>query len=442
MRAQFLSILLGLLCLAGNSFAAERPNILLIFADDLGIGDVSCYGSEIATPNIDSLARAGTKFDAFYVAAPVCTPSRFALMTGRYPQRSHDKMMTALMFLGQRDDTRGIRPDEQTVAEFLQRAGYRTALIGKWHLGHGQPEFSPSQHGFEYTYGTHGGAVDYYTLKYGNKPDWYRNDVALEEKGYATDLIAADAVRWLKEQKADKPFFLYLAFTAPHYGKGWDEEKKDVTNILQSKPEDRERFKHIADERRREFAGMVGAMDDGIGRVLETLRAQKLDQNTLIVFTSDNGGDPRYGGNNRPFRGQKNQVWEGGIREPCLMVWPGKIKPGSRISDPATTLDLFPTFCELAGVTEKPAISDGQSLVSLLVDGKPLPERDLFWRQPNGVALRRGDWKYVRVGQEPEMLVNLKTDPGETTNLAAEKPELFEALKSAHQKISASIAGR
>ena len=155
--------------------AAERPNILLIFADDLGIGDVSCYGSEIKTPNIDSLARDGAKFESFYVAAPVCTASRYGLLTGRYPSRSHDKLFGALMFLQAKDDTRGIRAQEKTIAEFLKRDGYRTAIIGKWHLGHGLPEFSPSQHGFDYSYGCHGGCINYFTLKYGQKSDWFRS---------------------------------------------------------------------------------------------------------------------------------------------------------------------------------------------------------------------------------------------------------------------------
>lgn len=431
-----------LLLLVGASVnAAERPNILLIFADDLGSGDVSCYGSEIKTPHIDSLAREGAKFESFYVASPICTPSRFGLLTGRYPSRSQDQLMGALMFLDAKDDVRGIRPHEKTIAEYLRTAGYRTAIIGKWHLGHGLPEFSPSRHGFDYAYGCHGGCINYFTLKYGEKPDWYRDDVALEENGYSTDLITADAVRYLKEQKAGKPFFLYLAFTAPHYGKGWDETNKQTTNVLQAKPADRERFKHIADERRREFAGMVAAMDDGIGRVLETLRRQKLDQNTLVIFTSDNGGDPRYGGDNKPFRGQKAQLFEGGIREPGLMVWPGKIKPGTTVRTPVTTLDLFPTFCELAGIEQKTLALDGTSLVSLLTEGKAMPERDLFWKQPNSDALRRGPWKYVRVAKN-EMLFNLETDASETNNLATDQPELLAKLKAAHAAITKTLRPR
>lgn len=421
--------------------AAERPNILLIFADDLGINDVSCYGSEIATPNIDSLARTGVKFESFYVASPICTPSRFGLLTGRYPGRSRDQLLGALMFLQARDDHRGLRPDETTFAEWLRRDGYRTALIGKWHLGHGRPEFSPNRHGFEHTYGSQGGCVDYFTMKYGYKPDWFRNERPLEEEGYATDLITDEAALFLEEQPAQKPFFLFLSYTAPHYGKGWDADKQELTNILQAKPADRERFQHVADKNRREYAGMVAAMDDGVGRVLEALRRRQLEKNTLVIFTSDNGGDPRYGGSNQPFRGQKAQLFEGGIRVPCLMVWPDKIKPRTLIRDPVTALDFFPTFCELAGVNSSNLALDGTSLVPLLLSGKPLPERDLFWQQPNAAALRRGPWKYLRTAKE-EMLFNLEMDPGEQKNLADKQSDLMQTLKSAHQRIAATVPGK
>lgn len=421
--------------------AAERPNILLIFADDLGIGDVGCYSSEIQTPNIDSLAREGAKFESFYVAAPICTPSRFGLLTGRYPARSQDNLLGALMFLDAKDDVRGIRPHEKTIAEYLLRAGYRTAIIGKWHLGHGRPEFSPGRHGFEYAYGCHGGCVDYFTLKYGRKPDWFRDDVALEQNGYATDLIAADAVQYLEKQQVGRPFFLYLAFTAPHYGKGWDESKQQVTNILQAKAADRTRFQHVTDERRREYAGMVAALDDGIGQVLATLRRRKLHENTLVVFTSDNGGDPRYGGNNQPFRGQKAQLYEGGIREPGLMVWPGRIRPGMTVREPVTTLDLFPTFCDLAGIDRAGLACDGTSLAPLLRDGEPPAERNLFWKQPNSDALRRGPWKYLRIARQ-EMLFNLESDPAESNNLAATHPELMRQLKSTHATIARELRPR
>jgi arylsulfatase A-like enzyme len=428
-----LSLLLGATAFA----AADRPNLVLIFADDLGYGDVSAYGSEIRTPQIDSLARDGAKLESFYVAAPVCTPSRFGLLTGRFPVRSTDNLNGALMFLQARDDRRGIRSHETTIATVLRAQGYRTALIGKWHLGHGEPEFSPLQHGFEHTYGCHGGCVDYFTLKYGEKPDWFRQGEPLVEEGYSTDLITEEAVRWLEQRRAAEPFFLFLSYTAPHYGKGWDPETRKPTNILQSKPGDRERHPHITDPKRREYAGMVTAMDDGIGRVLATLRARQLADNTLVIFTSDNGGDPNYGGANGPLRGQKGQLFEGGIREPCLMRWPGRIAAGSVITEPVTALDLFPTFAALAGADVRPYSIDGDNILPVLRGtGTAGAERALFWQGPRGSALRRGPWKYVREA-DTDYLFNLAADLGEKRNLAGAEPRRLAELKSIHAAILA-----
>lgn len=429
--AAVLFILVGLCLLPTSGESATKPNILLILADDLGINDLSCYGSEIKTPNIDSIARNGMKFEQYYVASPICTPSRFGMLTGHYPNRSQDKLLGALMFAEERDDHRGIRPGETTIAEILRTNGYRTAVIGKWHLGHGEPGFSANKNGFDYAYGSEGGCVNYFTLKYGHMPDWARNGKQISEEGYSTDLITGEAVRYLEKQN-EKPFFLFLTYTAPHYGKGWDEKEKKFTNILQSKPEDRARFANIKDPNRREYAGMVAAMDDGIGRVLETLKKQKLDKNTLIIFTSDNGGDYRYGGSNKPFRGQKAELFEGGIRVPCLMRWAGKIKPKSITQQPVTGLDFFLTFCSIAGISNSSKL-DGINISSVLFENKKL-SRDLFWQLPKQDAFRRGPWKYVRTPKE-EMLFNLDNDPAESKNLAKEKPELLQELKAAHAAI-------
>lgn len=428
--------LLASLCSFPDSgITATKPNILFILADDLGIHDLSCYGSEINTPNIDSIARNGLKFEQYYVASPICTPSRFGFMTGKYPNRSHDKLLGALMFAQERDAHRGIRADETTIAEVLRNNGYRTALIGKWHLGHGEPEFLPNKHGFDYAYGCQGGCVNYFTKKYGTMPDWARNGKQLEEEGYSTDLITDDALRYLKE-KNEKPFFLFLSYNAPHYGKGWDEKEKKFTNILQSKAEERERFAQIKDPRRREYAGMVAAMDDGVGRVLEMLKEQKLDKNTLVIFASDNGGDPKYGGNNQPFRGHKAELFEGGIRVPCLMEWTGKIKPASVTTQPICGVDFFPTFCALSGISN-PAKLDGIDISPVIFENKKL-SRDLFWQLPKQDAFRRGPWKYVRVGKE-EMLFNLEDDASETKNLAKEKPGLSKELKKARLVVTGTL---
>lgn len=417
--------------------AAPPPNVLFIFSDDQGSHDVGCYGSEIATPQIDSIAKNGVKFTAFYVASPVCTPSRFGLLTGRYPGRAQSELGHALMFLDAKDDVVGIRTNETTIATVLQGRGYHTALIGKWHLGHGAPEFLPNRHGFAYAYGSQGGCVNYETQKYGHKPDWFHNGEPLKEKGYTTDLITADALRYLTARAAtNQPFFLYLAYTAPHYGKGWDEKTGKLSNILQAKEKDRARNAAIADPDRREYAGMVTALDDGVGRVLALLREKNLLTNTLVVFACDNGADPHYGGSNEPLRGQKAQLFEGGIRVPCLVQWPGQITAGRVIATPATALDWFPTLAALAGAEAQANPGDGQSLLPLLREENPLPARDLVWTYKNADALRRGDWKYVHTGKDETFLFNLAADPLEQTNLAPARPELVKELEEAHAKVA------
>jgi len=423
---------LALILASAGLAASERPNLLLILADDLGYGDLSSYGSEIRTPRIDSLAREGARLEAFYAAAPVCTPSRYGLLTGRHPERSADNLLAPLMFLQARDDRRGLRAHEITIARVLRDRGYRTAVIGKWHLGHGEPGFFPQRHGFDHAYGCHGGAIDFLTRRYGEKPDWFRNSQPIAEEGYVTDLISDEAVAWLRAQRPDTPFFLYLAYTAPHYGKGWDPEKRQPTNILQSKADGRDRNAHIADPRRREYAGMVTAMDDGVGRVLAALREARLDANTLVILTSDNGGDLDYGGHNGALRGEKSQLFEGGIREPCLMRWPGRISAGRVIREPVTGLDLFPTLAELAGAERPPFALDGTSIVSLLLGtGAPDPERLLFWSAPRAQAVRRGAWKWVHEDGRHH-LFELSADPGEASDLSALQPGLMKELQSRH----------
>jgi arylsulfatase A-like enzyme len=414
-----------------------KPNLVIILADDLGLHDVGCYGSEIPTPQIDRLARRGVKLQQYYAAAPVCTPSRFGLLTGRYPGRSQDKLLGALMFAEARDDHRGIRPGEITLAEVLRQNGYHTALIGKWHLGHGEPGFTPLQHGFDYFYGMNGGCVDYFTLRYGDLPDWIRDGKQVQERGYSTDLLARDAVRYLKSRPAGQPFFLYLAFNAPHYGKGWDAAEKKRTNILQAKPEDRAALAAIQNSDRREYAAMVTALDRGVGEVLDALRAERLEDNTLVVFASDNGGDPKYGGDNQPFRGSKNQVFEGGIRVPCLVQWPPKIKAGTASAQAACGIDFFATFCRVAGIPTKGFHLDGVDLAPALFDGNPF-ERELCWTLPRSAAFRRGSWKYVQSPQG-ELLFNLDSDAVEQHDLARAEPAKLKELKGAYEALAAGF---
>ncbi len=416
--------------------AAERPSILLIFSDDQGWGDVSCYDSEIPTPNIDSLARDGVKFTNWYVASSICTPSRFGLLTGRYPSRSQDRLLGALMSLGERDANRGIRSDETTIAQVLQRQNYRTALIGKWHLGHGNVGFLPTSHGFDSFCGHTAGCIDFFTMRYGIKPDWYRDEELIDETGYATDLITDEAVRFLKDQRPDRLFFLYLPYNAPHYGKGYDPGKREVVNIMQAKPEDLARVSQIEDPTRRVFAAMTLSLDDGIGKVLATLEQQGLQDNTLVIFMTDNGGDPDYGGSSGPLRGEKGTLFEGGIRVPCLMRWPGKLKASSTCDAVCSSLDLFPTFCRLGGADAANLPLDGIDLTPQLLEGKPSEDRELFWELSREGALRHGPWKYLQTADGNEYLFNLDDDSLEKNNQSEQNPEIFAQLKTRHTQIA------
>ncbi len=438
------------------AFAAEnsRPNILLIFTDDQGMHDVGCYGSEIPTPHIDSLATDGAKFTQFYSASSICTPSRFGLLTGRNPIRSQHQLLSALMFMAEEHSTTGIQDDETTIAEVLRdEAGYDTALIGKWHLGHGDDSLLPLAHGFDQFIGHTGGCIDFFTMTYGIIPDWYNGSQHVSENGYATELITEEAIEFLGDRKnTDNPFFLYLAYNAPHFGKGYSPSEKEPVNLMQPQAAELKRVAEIPDKIRREFAAMTLSLDDGVGQVLNALREQDLEKDTLVLFITDHGGDPTYGGSNLPFRGQKATLFEGGIRVPCLMRWPGRIPAKTEIDSPTISLDLFPTFCALAGVESDTgfdtALLDGKNISSLLL-GKERKKtsRDFLWmtgkhaeldREP-WLALRSGDLKYLRSPTEGEFLFDLQSDPQESTDLKLERSEDFTRLRKTAIKRSRSL---
>jgi arylsulfatase A-like enzyme len=427
-------------------FAQKKsPNIVLIFSDDQGWNDVGCYGSEIPTPNIDRIATEGIKFNQFYSASAICTPSRYGLLTGRYPSRSSDQLLTALMFMT--DEDQGIRAEETTIAEVLRdRGGYETALIGKWHLGHGDDKFLPIHHGFDYFTGHTGGCIDYFTMTYGAIPDWYHGAEHVSQDGYATDVITNEAVKYLEAQKdTDKPFFLYLPYNAPHFGKGYSPADKQPVNIMQPQAEDLLRLPKINDKVRREFAAMTVSLDDGVGKVLDALDLLDLSKNTLVIFITDHGGDPVYGGSNVPFRGVKASLFEGGIRVPALMRWPGKIDPGTISNATLSTLDLFPTFCKLANIEDGNYDLDGMDISATIFEGKDAGPRELFWelgghqeldRKPWG-ALLSDQWKYVNAPLEGEFLFDLRQDPYETNDLSNSQHTKFNQMRQRWNKIAA-----
>ena len=444
MRSSFMLVLVFVLFPALLT-AAERPNIVLIFSDDQGMHDIGCYGSEIPTPNIDSLARDGLKFDSFYAAAAVCTPSRYGLLTGRNPSRSRDQLLFALMFMEAEDVTRGIKPGETTIAEVLTRNGYDTALLGKWHLGHGRQSLLPNAHGFGLFRGHTGGCVDYFTMTYGNIPDWYHNREHVNRNGYATEEITENAVEYLKSRATnDNPFFLYLAYNAPHFGKGWDPKAEKPINIMQPQAAELKRVATIEDKVRREFAAMTVSLDDGVGRVLETIDQTGMAEDTLVIFMTDHGGDPVYGGSNLPFRGSKATLFEGGIRVPCLMRWPNQILAGSQTSEVTSALDIFPTLCNLAGVDQLPPMLDGANFGPGLFENKPFGDRELLWEMgPHRVlgrgkwlALRQGDWKYISDAEGQSYLFNIADDPHEQRNLAETNQKQHDRLAKRAQQMA------
>lgn len=428
---------------ATGTFAADRPNIVMIFTDDQGWNDVGCFGSEIPTPHIDSLARDGMKLTQFYAASSICTPSRFGLLTGRYPTRSQDQLLTALMFLSEADRRRGIRQGESTYVQKLRESGYTTALVGKWHLGHGDEVFWPTNHGFQTFFGHTGGCVDFFSLNYGIHPDWYRGRELVSPGKYATDAITDEAVAFLQNhQRGAAPFYLHVAYNAPHFGKAGNRATGEITNQMQPKPADMRRVdRRITDKSRRAFAAKVIGMDLGIGRILDQLDASGLSSTTLVIFMTDHGGDPNYGGSNQPFRGGKATLFEGGLRVPCLVRWPGQVAPGSQSDAVTCAIDWFPTLCGIAGIhtaqgEDGPGALDGLDIGRVL-EGQSLTEpRELLWRtgshaelgRNTWTALRLGKWKLVHAPDEKPMLFDMEADPTEQKNLATALPDQLRRL--------------
>ena len=448
-------VLALILTFTTSAFAAEKPNIVVIFTDDQGWNDVGCYGSKIPTPNIDRIAAEGMRLTRFYSASSICTPSRFGLLTGRNPSRSQDQLLGALMFMAEEHKDKGIQEHETTIAEVLRRdAGYHTALIGKWHLGHGGAQLLPLAHGFDRFVGHTGGCIDYFTMTYGNIPDWYNDSQHVSENGYATDLISSEAIDFLKLQSAKKsaakPFFLHLAYNAPHFGKAWSPSKGETVNLMQPETGTIIRAGEVGfdDKVRREFAAMTISLDDGVGHVLDTLDETGLAKNTLVIFQTDHGGDPTYGGSNTPLRGDKATLFDGGIRVPCIARWPGKIKAGSVNDEVFSALDWFPTFCGAAGIEAPEDLPlDGVNILAdLSGEVKTVTatsKRTLFWELGAHAELERspwsalldGDWKYIETPEDGEFLFDHSKDPNETTNMIDTEPGHLNRLRKERDRL-------
>ncbi|MEM7786038.1 MAG: arylsulfatase [Planctomycetota bacterium] len=307
---------------------SPKPNIILFLADDLGWGDVGYHGSEIQTPNIDSLAESGTRLNRLYVM-PVCSPTRAALLTGRHPIRLGLQCGVVRPWA-----THGLPVEERTLPEALKTVGYRTAIVGKWHLGHRDPSYLPTRRGFDHQYGHYNGALDYFTHVRDGGLDWHRNDKRNDDCGYTTDLIADEAVRVIRQHDQTNPLFLYVPFNAPH-------------TPIQAPKNLIGKYSGIEDKKRRVYAAMVDCMDQAVGRILNQLKTSQFEeQNTLTIFLSDNGGIRQFGSVG-PWKGQKGRLYEGGVRAPAVVVWKTKLKPGSEVNEPMHVTDIYPTLLNL-----------------------------------------------------------------------------------------------
>ncbi len=396
----------------------DWPNIILIMADDLGYGDLGCYGNtRIKTPNIDALAKAGMRFTDYHSNGAVCSPTRAALLTGRYQQRCGVEEVIAAK--GPLRQT-GMPLTEVTFAEILKRAGYATGIFGKWHLGY-KVEFNPVRQGFDEFRGYVSGNVDYHShIDGAGIADWWKNLEKVPEEGYVTDLITAAAVDFIERHK-DEPFCLYVPHEAVHYPY---QGRNDPPERL---PGGRRGKRTEGPEIQRAYKEMVEVMDEGIGRVVETVRRLGLERRTFIFFCSDNGATRR--GSNGPLNGFKASLWEGGHRVPAVAYWPGRIKPGTLCNQTVLGMDLLPTMASITGAELPAGLKlDGVDLSGLLFAGKKLPKRTLFWRFGKQKVARKGPWKLLVQG-EKIMLFNLDDDLGEKNDLAGEKPGIVKTLR-------------
>ena len=412
-----------------------RPNIVLIMADDLGYGSLGCYGGQdFQTPHIDKLAADGMRFTDFHSNGPVCSPTRAALMTGRYPQRcawvSEEDLSPVFQEQRRQNPAQrwawGIDSKEITIARLLHEAGYHTGLIGKWHLGY-DVKFHPMNYGFDEFRGFMGGNVDYHShvAGYGLKQmDWWTGREIKNEAGYATDLLTRYATDFIAGNK-QAPFFLYLAHGAPHDPwQGRDQGKK-------KSPQET-------------YLEMIRILDESVGAVREEIHRQGLEKNTLLVFCSDNGAAaPRGVKANGRWRGKKANLLEGGHRVPFVAMWTGVIEPGSVSQQTAMTMDFFPTFLHLAGTNAPSGHSiDGMNLLPMLRNKTMADERTLHWRFGDDWAVRKGAWKLTGKAMKPDALVNLADDLEEKTNRLSEQGKLVNELFSMHLDWTANTGDR
>jgi arylsulfatase A len=433
-----------LLVMLQATLFGSRPNFVLIVADDLGYGDLGCYGSELTdTVNIDRLAAGGLRLTDFHSNGPMCTPTRVALLTGCYQQRFGENFDGAL---GQDDRYTGLPLEAVTLAEILKEAGYATGAFGKWHLGY-LPPYTPRNQGFDTFVGLNSGDGDFHSHidRSGNR-DWWINDEIGMEEGYTTKLLTQHSVAFINEHKQE-PFFLYVPHLAIHFpwqgpndpphrqvGVNYDDDKWGII------PDRGNIAPHVK--------AMIEALDQSVGEIVEALDVNGLTNNTLIIFTSDNGGYITYNGgfenisSNGPLKGQKTDVHEGGHRVPCIFHWPGRIEPGRESAELVMSMDFYPTIAQLAGAgLHSEQRLDGVDLSDFLFKQSQLGNRSLFWRMRGKSAARKGPWKVNLSDRETPFLYNLNQDIGEKVNLAQRYPERVRSLMEAYDRWEADVNG-
>lgn len=412
----------------------EPPHIVILLADDLGWGDVGFHAGKIPTPHLDALAGSGVRLEQFYVQ-PVCSPTRGALLTGRYPMRLGLQVGVVRPWA-----QHGLPGDERTLATALGEAGYTTAICGKWHLGHATRDQLPTRRGFDRQYGPYNGAIDYLTHDRDGGHDWHENDQASRDQGYATDLLADKAIEILAAHDPAKPLFLYVPFNAPH-------------TPLQAPAQWIAKFAHIEDRQRRVYAAMVACLDAAVGRIIAGLEEHGFARTkTLVFFASDNGGVASLGSNG-PLRGQKGTLYEGGVRSPAVVSWPGQLQAGGTVSEPLHIVDLYPTLLRLAGANlkqDKPL--DGRDAWATIAAGRPSPHDAILLNvTPWSGALRMGRWKLVHNGGVPANaiqgpakdtweLFDLAADPGEQADVADQQSEICADLRARLTTLRAAAA--
>lgn len=406
--------------------AERRPNVIVILADDQGYAELGVQGGkDIPTPNIDTIAKNGVRFTDGHVSCPVCSPTRAGLLTGRYQQRFGHEFNPGPAT--DAADTFGLPLTETTIASRMKSAGYVTGIVGKWHLGY-KAEYLPTKRGFDEFFGFPGGAHQYFESgKADTGNPIMRGTEAVVEKEYLTDAFAREAVSFIERHK-EEPFFLYLAFNAVH-------------SPLQAPEKYLSRFTKIADQKRRTFAAMLSATDDAVGRVLDTVRKNDLENDTLIIYLSDNGG-PTAGTTSRndPLRGFKGQVYEGGHRIPYMLQWKGHVPAGKVYDKSVISLDIAPTALAVAGVKAEGAKFDGVNLLPFLTKDSGTPHEVLYWRFGAQHAIRKGDWKLMKGPEGTDQLFNLADDIGEKNDLYAKNPEKVKELSDLYEKWNSELA--